>query len=266
MTTAPLRGTPPHPAPRTSAAPLTGIVLAALALTSCSSDPTAATGDNPTRPVTVFAAASLKPAFTQIAHDHPNLKVTFTFDGSNSLVDQISAGAKADVLATADTTTMGTAHTKKLLGGPEKAFATNVLTLIVPRGNPAAITGLDQSLHGKKLVICAPAVPCGKATATLTRHLGVTLTPVSEENKVTDVRGKVESGEADAGIVYTTDAKNSGDKVHTLPIRDTDKAINIYPIALVADAPHPPDGQAFIDAVLSPKGQDVLKRYGFGTP
>ena len=187
--------------------------------------------------------------------------MTFNFQGSSTLVDQMKEGAPADVFASADQKNMTKASDAKLVDSP-KPFASNVLTLIVPKGNPAKITGLDSSLDGKKLVVCAQGVPCGNAT----EKLGVTLSPVSEEQKVTDVRAKVESGEADAGLVYATDAKAAGDKVEIIEIARADEVVNSYPIALTVSTKNKEAGQKFIDAVLSEKGQAVLKKYGFSAP
>ena len=173
--------------------------------------------------VTVLAAASLQKAFEEIEKtvekDNPGLDVTFDFQGSQDLVASLAGGDSADVLATANNSTMKTAADQKLVGS-QTEFATNVLTLIVPKGNPKRITGLDSSLDGANLVICAPEVPCGEATKKLAEAQGITLKPVSEEQKVTDVRGKVESGEADAGIVYTTDAAAAKDKTDKIDIPD----------------------------------------------
>lgn len=218
----------------------------------------------------VFAAASLNKAFPEIAdtvlkESDPNIKVTFNFQGSSTLVDQMKEGAPADVFASADQKNMTKASDAKLVDAP-KPFASNVLTLIVPKGNPAKITGLDSSLDGKKLVVCAQGVPCGNATKQLAEKLGVTLNPVSEEQKVTDVRAKVESGEADAGLVYATDAKAAGDKVETIEVARANEVVNSYPIALTVSTKNKEAAQKFIDAVLSDKGQAVLKKYGFSGP
>lgn len=220
----------------------------------------------PSGPVTVFAAASLKDAFTQLAKDHPELTIRYSFDGSNTLRDQLAGGARADVFASADVATMDSAVAKGLIQGTPQVFARNALVLIVPAGNPGKVTGLDDSLTGKKLVICAAAVPCGNATKTLAAKLGVTLRPVSEETKVTDVRGKVESGEADAGLVYATDAKAAGAKVASIAIPGADKVVNDYPLALVTGGPNPSGGAAFLDAVRSARGRAVLTSYGFLAP
>lgn len=218
----------------------------------------------------VFAAASLNQAFPAIASgfekDHPGVAVTFSFDGSSSLVDQLSGGADADVLATADETTMGRAVRSKLVAADTAVFATNVLVLITPPDNPGHITGLDSSLTGRRLVVCARQVPCGAATHTLAQLDGVTLRPVSETTKVTDVVGAVTTGEADAGIVYTTDARNAGSQVHTIPIPHSEGVVNRYPITTVSGTTHAADARAFVDYVRSAAGRSVLASYGFGVP
>ena len=218
--------------------------------------------------VTVLAAASLQGAFEEIEKtvekDNPGLDVTFDFQGSQDLVSSLAGGNSADVLATANNSTMKTAAEQKLVGD-QTEFATNVLTLIVPKGNPKKITGLDSSLDGANLVICAPEVPCGEATQKLSSALDVTLNPASEEQKVTDVRGKVESGEADAGIVYTTDAAAAKDKADKIDIPDGG-VVNHYPIAQTASPENAAGAKVFIDAVTGKTGQEVLAKYGFGKP
>ena len=218
--------------------------------------------------VTVLAAASLQKAFEEIEKtvekDNPGLDVTFDFQGSQDLVASLAGGDSADVLATANNSTMKTAAEQKLVGN-QTEFATNVLTLIVPKGNPKKITGLDSSLEGANLVICAPEVPCGEATKKLAEAQGITLNPVSEEQKVTDVRGKVESGEADAGIVYTTDAAAAKDKADKIDIPDGG-VVNHYPIAPTAKPENPAGAQVFIDAVTGKTGQEILAKHGFGKP
>ena len=189
---------------RFAAAALAG----ALALAGCAGTPaTAPTASGTTAPapatpqkVTVFAAASLTAAFQDVAKLDPNLDITFNFDGSPTLVDQIKGGAPADVLATADEANMKKATEADIVKPDLTYFATNSGVLIVPKGNPAKVTGIDASLDGTKLVVCAPAVPCGATALKIAEAAGVTLKPVSEEQKVTDVRGKVSSGEADAAL------------------------------------------------------------------
>lgn len=231
---------------------------------------TASAGADITGEVTVFAAASLQDAFEKLAtsfqNAHPGARIAFDFQGSQDLVTALDGGSPADVLATANNSTMTDAANKGLVG-EQTEFATNVLTLIVPAGNPAGVTGInDGSLDKADLVVCAPEVPCGEATQKLAAELGVTLNPVSEEQKVTDVRGKVESGEAQAGIVYTTDAAKASDKVEAIAL-PPNSVINHYPIALTKSAANSQAAQAFIDYILSPEGQKVLQdTYGFGAP
>ncbi len=241
-------------------------VLALLA--ACSVAP-AVSSTSATRLV-VFAAASLSETYTALGRtfeaSHPGVKVSFSFEGSTTLLDQLTQGAPADVFATADRPTMDKAASASLMSGPPVVFATNTLTLIVPKGNPARVTGLDASLDGKKLVVCADGVPCGSATATLARLLGVTLKPVSQETKVTDVRAKVETGQADAGVVYVTDAKASGSKVDTISIPGADQVRNDYLLGVVAGSRHPDLAKAFVSLVTGPEGRAALAAAGFTTP
>lgn len=245
---------------------------AAVALAACSGASTpnssSTTSAASERTITVFAAASLKGTYTEIGKKmeaaNPGLKIKFSFLGSQDLVSQLSNGADAQVLATANKSTMNDAVKAGVVGAPSE-FATNVLTLIVPKGNPAKVTGLNASLDKAKLVICAPAVPCGAATLKLSKAAGITLKPVSEEQKVTDVRTKVETGEADAGLVYTTDAKASGDKVETIKI-DSHGVVNHYLIAPTKSAVNNKDAKIFINYVNSKDGQAILAKAGFGAP
>lgn len=216
----------------------------------------------------VLAAASLKASFTEIGtqleKDNPGLHVTFDFQGSQTLVSSLSEGNEADILATADEPTMNKAVEQKLVG-ERTEFATNVPTLIVPKGNPANVKGIDSSLDNAKLVVCVDTAPCGHAAKELAKAYNVTLNPVSEEQKVTDVRTKVESGEADAGVVYTTDAVAAKDKVDEISI-DNKGVMNHYPIAQTAKPSNPEAAQVFINAITSKSGQDILAKYGFGKP
>ncbi len=236
--------------------------------TGAASGAASAGAEEATGKVTVLAAASLQDAFEEIEKtvekDNPGLDVSFDFQGSQDLVTSLSGGNSADVLATANNSTMKDAADQKLVGS-QTEFATNVLTLIVPKGNPKGITGLDSSLEGANLVICAPEVPCGEATKKLADAQGVTLNPASEEQKVTDVRGKVESGEADAGIVYTTDATAAKDKVDKIDIPDGG-VVNHYPIAQTATPENAAGAKVFIDAVTGKTGQEILAKHGFGAP
>jgi molybdate transport system substrate-binding protein len=137
----------------------------------------------------------------------------------------------------------------------------------VPPSNPAGVTSLaDLAEPDVKTVVCAPQVPCGTATVAVERAAGVTISPVSEESSVTDVLGKVTSGEADAGLVYVTDVEAAGDSVEGVPFAESDQAVNTYPIAPVADTANPGVARAFVALVTGEVGQGVLRAAGFGAP
>ncbi|GAP58672.1 molybdate-binding protein [Arthrobacter sp. Hiyo1] len=221
--------------------------------------------------VTVYAAASLKATFTKLASEfeaaNPGTKVALSFAGSSDLVTQITQGAPADVFASADTKNMGKLSDAKLLDGTAKNFATNVLTIAVPPSNPASISSFaDLAKPGVKVVLCASQVPCGSAAQTIEKATGTTLKPVSEESSVTDVLGKVASGEADAGLVYVTDVKGAGDKVKGITFPESDKAVNTYPIGTVGTSKNKDLAAAFIALVTGSEGKKVLGDAGFGTP
>ncbi|MDQ0730600.1 molybdate ABC transporter substrate-binding protein [Arthrobacter sp. B1I2] len=221
--------------------------------------------------ITVFAAASLKATFTELARtfeaEHPGTAVSLSFAGSSDLAGQINQGAPADVFASADAGTMKKLQDAGLADGTPKDFATNTLAIAVPPGNPAGIASLaDLARPGVKLVTCARQVPCGSATAKVAEAAGVTLAPISEENAVTDVLGKVTSGEADAGLVYGTDVKAAGTKVAGIQFPESGSAVNSYPITVVGGGRNKATAQAFLDLVTGPEGQEVLAAAGFGLP
>lgn len=247
-----------------------GIVVPALAVfaAACSSGsgPTSgAGGSSPSESITVFAASSLRAAMTELAASLPDVRVTFSFDGSASLLDQLAAGAPADVLAVADQATMISAVDQGLAVEPV-TVATNSPVLVVPPANPAGITGLDGSLTAAKLVICEARVPCGAAARRLADAAGTTLRPVSEENTVSDVRGKVESGEADAGIVYRTDAVAAGAKLRVIEVPGSQRIVNAYLAAATARSGRPDAARRFVAALTSPAGRAVFESYGFSPP
>jgi molybdate transport system substrate-binding protein len=219
--------------------------------------------------LTVFAAASLKSSFTELADtfeaQHPGTEVTVSFAGSSDLATQISQGAPADVFASADTRNMAKLGDAGLLAGESRTFATNTLAIAVPPGNPAGISSFAHlTKAGTRLVTCARQVPCGAAAATVAERQGTVLSPVSEENSVTDVLGKVISGEADAGLVYVTDVRSAGDNVENIPFPEAAEAVNSYPIAALAGSRNSAAAGEFLDLVVSPEGQQVLARAGFG--
>ncbi|MDO5049545.1 MAG: molybdate ABC transporter substrate-binding protein [Actinomycetaceae bacterium] len=247
------------------------VALAALALAGCSNstEGTDAAEETPTeaasQEIIVFAAASLNKVFEDISTqvfepENPGVNVSFSFEGSSTLADQIQQGAPADVFASADERNMQKVLDAELVDEAVK-FTQNDLTLIVPAGNPAGVTGLDDSLDGIKLVVCHPEVPCGNLTTQVFEEAGVALNPVSEEQKVTDVRGKIESGEGDAGFVYHTDAIAAGDKVEVIPM--SVQGTNKYMMGVVNESKNAELAQKFVDAVMSDEGQALLESYGF---
>ncbi|MEO6792926.1 MAG: molybdate ABC transporter substrate-binding protein [Mycobacterium sp.] len=233
-------------------------------LASCSSGPA-------TPSVTVFAAASLQPAFTEIAKqfktDHPGVAVDFNFAGSSDLATQLTQGAGADVFASANTAQMDKVAQVGLLDGAAVPFATNTLVIVTGRGNPHGVGSFaDLARPELAVVMCQEPVPCGAATHKVEESTGVQLNPVSEEPDVTDVLNKVITGQADAGVVYRTDAINAGDKVVTIEFPEAAGAVNTYPIARLKGAPQAGSARAFVDLVTGAAGQQALHAAGFGKP
>jgi molybdate transport system substrate-binding protein len=231
--------------------------------TSPSEGPTTATGT-----LTVFAAASLRDTFTELGQEfegsHPGVDVVFSFGGSSDLVTQLTGGAPGDVFASADQANMDKVADAGLLLGEAIPFASNTLSIVVPPGNPGQVTSFaDLATPGLAVVVCAPQVPCGRATQRLEDATGVTLSPVSEDSSVTDVLNKVVTGEADAGLVYVTDASGAGDGVETVSVPEVADIVNVYPIAALAEAPQPRLAEEFVDLVTGPQGQQVLADAGF---
>ena len=212
--------------------------------------------------VTVFAASSLTDAFTDIgkAYEaaHSGAKVTFSFAASSDLVQQVQQGAPADVIATASTKTMD--EVSKELASPARPFARNKLVIVTEPGNPKHIKTLaDLAKKGVLVVLAAEGVPAGDYARQALSDAQVTVHPKSLEDNVRGVLTKVELGEADAGIVYVTDALVAGSKVDSTPIPAA--PIATYPIGAVKS-----NGQAFVDFVLSTQGEQILAKYGFLAP
>lgn len=227
-------------------------------------------GPDPTQTITVFAAASLKPSFTELGNRfeaaYPGTRIAFNFAGSQTLLTQLQEGGPADVFAAADERSMAIAAKDGLLNGEATLFASNRLIIAVPPDNPANIQSLRDLTDSKvKLVVCAPVVPCGAATKVVEQSAGLTLRPVSEEQAVSDVLGKVQTGEADAGLVYITDVKSAGDTVKGIEFPESSLAVNHDPIAVIASS-RSSLASAFVAFVTGPEGQQVLAEAGFGKP
>lgn len=237
-------------------------------LAGCGSD----SGDDaPETTLNVFAAASLTASFTEIGEafeaEHEGVTVVFNFAGSSDLVAQIDQGAPADVFASADENNMTKATDADLVDGEPALFATNTLQIVTEPGNPKGIASLaDLADDALTVVLCAPEVPCGAASAKVETAAGIDIAPASEESSVTDVLNKVVNGEADAGLVYVTDAKNAGDKVTAVDFPEAAEAVNRYPIAVISASQSVAVARQFVDFVLSSDGRAVLAEYGFLEP
>jgi molybdate transport system substrate-binding protein len=245
---------------------LWNVLVAALLVVSCGSSDSSSSGD-----ITVFAAASLTAAFTELGDaftvDNPGTEVTLSFAGSSDLVAQIIEGAPVDVFASADLANMTKLSTAGLDGDDPVVFASNVAEIIVEPGNPKGITGLaDLADEDLVVVQCAPEVPCGAYAEKIFANAGVMVTPASFEENVKAVVTKVTLGEADAGIVYRTDVIAAGDRAGGVVISDDVNVVAEYPIVLTADAANPDEARAFIDFVRSAAGQAILAKFGFSSP
>lgn len=251
---------------RMVAAVAAGLLLAGTA--ACGGDGGSDGGDTT---LTVYAAASLTTTFEELAErfeeSHDGVDVELSFAGSSDLVAQIQSGAPADVFASADEANMDKLTADGLQGSEPRVFATNTLQIATPPDDPAGVGSLaDLADPDLNLVVCAPEVPCGAAAVRLAEEAGVTLSPDSEEQSVTDVLGKVTSGEADAGLVYVTDVVAAGDDVRGIDVPEARSVVNAYPIATVADSDEADLAQEFVDLVLGDEGQQVLADAGFGRP
>ena len=217
----------------------------------------------------VFAAASLRTAFVDLtgafADANPGSEVELSTAGSATLLSQLTQGADADVLAAADTATMDRAARAGLLAGPPIPFASNLLTIAVAPGNPKSIASI-RDLGDATLVVCAVQVPCGSSLPRLRDETGVRLDPVSEESSVTDVLNKVASGQADAGLVYLTDARAAGGAVTAVPLPEAAGMPNIYRIAVLKTSRDAALARRFVDFVTGPTGRRALAAAGFGEP
>lgn len=239
------------------------VILAALLLGAC------AGAEGARDPLRVFAAASLTDAFTQAAaafEEASGHQVEVSFAGSQTLLTQLSEGADADVLATADEASMQSALDENLVAAPV-IFATNRLVVIVPVDNPGEVAGVEDLVRPDlKLVLAGEAVPAGRYAREALAELGLEgalRNVVSEEEDVKGVVGKVASGEADAGITYATDlTPELDDRLRSYPI---EVPVDIrYPIALTPDAGR--TAEEFVDFVVSGGGASILRNAGFGAP
>lgn len=217
--------------------------------------------------MTVYAAASLSEAFEDLAAEYeaanPDVDVKLNFAGSARLAAQISAGARADVFASANGANMSRVVAEGRTASLPVLFARNRLALVVPVDNPGNVTELeDLSDDNLVLAMCAPEVPCGTLAQAVLADAGINANPDTEETSVRAVLTKVMLGEADAGLVYATDVAAGGDKVAAVPLGPQIR-FNDYPVAAVSDRAV---AAAFVDFVVGPDGQRILWSHGFDSP
>ena len=212
--------------------------------------------------ITVYAAASLTDVFPKI---DPSQQ--YSFGGSNALEAKIILGAPADVFASANLTLPNQLHAKGLCSQPV-VFTRNTLVIVVPAANPANIRSVyDLAKPGVKLDIAGPGVPVGSYTQQILKNMNltaaVTKNVVSQETDVREVLAKVALGEADAGFVYSTDAKTVPGKVKVLKVPAWAQPKVQYGICVVSKSGDKADAQAFINKVLGKAGQAQLVAFGF---
>ena len=250
---------------RRLASVLASLLVVALPLAACSGGGSA----DSSRKLTVYAAASLKEVFTQLARDfegtHPGSSVVLSFGPSSGLARQITEGAPADVFASADAATMATV--KDQMQEQPQVFAQNTLTIALPSNRPPLVRSVDDLARPEvKVALCAPKVPCGVVAARVLAAAGLTVRPVTREVDVKAVLTKVTLGEVDAGLVYRTDVRAAGDKVREVPLPVTPESMTPYPIAVLKRSQVADLARDFAESVRSAEGEKALTEAGFAVP
>jgi molybdate transport system substrate-binding protein len=259
------------------------VVIVGLVAAGCSSDSTSG-GPNTASTTTTVAkvtgsikvsdAASLTEAFAKIGSDftraNPNASVTFNPGSSGTLAMQIQQtnGVGIDTFASADEDNMKKLVSANVIDGQPVVFAKNKLIIVTKPGNPKHIKTLADLAKADIVSLCGLTVPCGKYAAQILQTAGVTI-PETKVTRGVDVKGTlgaVTTGDADAAIVYVTDAKTAGAAVTAVMIPDAQNAIATYPIATLTSSANQATSRAFIDYVMSPAGQATLKSFGFLPP
>ncbi|MGW8375933.1 molybdate ABC transporter substrate-binding protein [Streptomyces sp. ODS28] len=255
---------------RTAAAVAATALL--LPLTACGGgEKDKGAGEGGKTQLTVLGASSLtdvfKTAGAAYEKKHPDVKLKFSFAGSQELAAHVKQGAPADALVTADTKTMD--GLKSDTGKPS-VIAKNRLVIVTGKGNPKKIEDLKDlgadSKKKPKVVLAAPEVPVGRYTQQVLDKQKIKVKPVSEEPNVRAVLSKVELGEADAGVVYRTDAETATKKTESVRIPDDQNNVASYPAATLKQSEHAKQADAFVKWLGTPEAQKILRDAGFQKP
>ncbi|CAB1030500.1 molybdate ABC transporter substrate-binding protein [Corynebacterium diphtheriae] len=236
-------------------------VAGALLLTSCSSATETTESSDASAALTVFGAASTRVINDELSELAAPMTLTYNNGGSSTLVQQLREGAPADVFISADKKNMDKALADGTVDSSVKV-ATNSMVMVVPQGNPGKVTSVSD-LAGKTVVLCDVQVPCGTISKKLQDANGVEIKAASLESSVSDVLGKVVSGEADAGWVYRTDAAAAGNKVEVIDIPHAQEFENSLYAAVSTHSTSPDEAQKLLDLIVSPKMAQVWKDHGF---
>lgn len=254
-------------------------ILAAVALLGCAGSESDPAATAPEKALVVFAAASLREAFTAIGSEfertHPGVELGFNFAGTQELRTQLEHGAAVDVFASADQRHMDELVHAGRAAGPV-VFARNEPVLVVARDSAGSLRSLADLPSATRIVIGTPEVPIGRYTLQILDRAAAMLGSdfrarveakvVSRELNVRQVLAKVTLGEAQAGVVYRSDVQNAPDGVAVVAIAPEINVIAEYPIAVVAGAAHPELARAWVELVLSASGQRALRAAGFLPP
>jgi molybdate transport system substrate-binding protein len=248
------------------------LVVLLLGLAACGgSGAPAADRGQPAGTVTVLAAASLTEAFAELGEQfeaaHPEADVVFSFGSSSALAQAVTAGAPADVYASASADAMEVVTDAGAAAGQPQVIARNVLQIAVPAGNPGGVTGLaDLADPSLTVALCAEQVPCGQAAAAVLEAAGVVVAPDTLERDVKAALSKVVLGEVDAALVYRTDVRAAGAAVEAVDVPGAAASANTYAVVALERAANPVAARAFVELVTSPAGREVLTGAGFEAP
>lgn len=248
---------------------LVGPLVLILALATGVATPIAADAASLSGTITVSAASSLTSVFTQLGRSfalaHPGATVAFNFASSSTLATQIEQGAPADVFASASTKEMGHVQRAGDIAGGVSIFARNTLAIVVKPGNPLHIHSLADLVKARVVAICVPSAPCGAAArkALAGSHVVLPTSKITLGQDVKSTLAQVTTGDADAAIVYVSDARTVGAKGSTVAIPTSENVITSYPIGLVKTTTRRALAWAWIAYVLGPVGQRALRAANF---